>query len=84
MALLQEWCADIGATAGLTPFNATINSGAIGVPESRLEVRPAPAVWLALCLEYTLRRHTTWPRNFRLHCLELIFARDADTFRFYP
>lgn len=39
-ALLQEWVADIGAAAGLTPFNSVINSGAIGVPESRLEVRP--------------------------------------------
>ncbi len=38
-ALLQEWVADIGAVAGLTPFNSVINSGAIGVPESRLEVR---------------------------------------------
>ncbi len=38
VALLQEWVGDIGAQAGLTPFNASINSGAVGVPESRLEV----------------------------------------------
>lgn len=41
--LLQEWVADIGAQAGLTPFNATISSGAVGVPESRLEVRQSCA-----------------------------------------
>ena len=37
-ALLQEWVRDVGSEAGLTQFNARISSGAVGVPESRLEV----------------------------------------------
>lgn len=37
-ALLQEWVRDVGSQAGLTQFNARISSGAVGVPESRLEV----------------------------------------------
>ncbi len=36
--LLQEWVRDIGGQAGVTQFNARISSGAVGVPESRLEV----------------------------------------------
>lgn len=38
LALLQEWVATIGSQAGLTDANAAIYSGAVGVPESRLEV----------------------------------------------
>lgn len=37
IALLQEWVQTIGSQAGLTDQNATILSGAVGVPESRLE-----------------------------------------------
>lgn len=37
--LLQEWVRDVGYAAGLRPTNTRISSGAIGVPESRLEVR---------------------------------------------
>ena len=39
VALLQEWVRDIGSHAGLTAFNTQINSGSLGVPESRMEVR---------------------------------------------
>lgn len=38
VALMQEWVQDIGSQAGLSPSNARINSGAVGVPESRLEL----------------------------------------------
>lgn len=38
IALLQEWVQTIGSRAGLTDQNATILSGAVGVPESRLEL----------------------------------------------
>jgi hypothetical protein len=38
VALLQEWVRDIGAVAGLTPANTSIYSGAIGVPESKLQL----------------------------------------------
>jgi len=38
VALLQEWVRDIGGHAGLTAFNTQINSGSLGVPESRLEL----------------------------------------------
>lgn len=36
--LLQEWVRDVGSKAGLTPDNARINSGSVGVPESKLEL----------------------------------------------
>jgi len=36
--LLQEWVREIGSVAGLGPTNAAINSGAVGTPESRLEL----------------------------------------------
>lgn len=39
IALLEEWVQSIGSQAGLTSQNATILSGAVGVPESRLEAR---------------------------------------------
>lgn len=38
IALVQEWVQDIGSRAGLTSTNTSLNSGAIGAPESRLEV----------------------------------------------
>lgn len=38
IALLQEWVQSIGSQAGLTAENTTILSGAVGAPESRLEV----------------------------------------------
>lgn len=37
IALLEEWVQSIGSQAGLTGQNTRILSGAIGVPESRLE-----------------------------------------------
>lgn len=39
--LLQEWVHDIGSAAGMTAANTRLSSGAIGAPESRLEVRPS-------------------------------------------
>jgi len=41
LALLQEWVRDVGSHAGLNGSNTRIMSGAIGCPESRLEVRTA-------------------------------------------
>lgn len=38
IALLQEWVQSIGSQAGLTAENTTILSGAVGAPESRLEL----------------------------------------------
>ena len=38
LSLLQEWVASVGSQAGLTASNCSIFSGAVGVPESRLEV----------------------------------------------
>lgn len=38
VALVQEWVRTIGSQAGLTPSNTAINSGSVGVPESRLEL----------------------------------------------
>ena len=41
-ALLQDWVRDIGSKAGLGLENTNILSGAVGVPESRLEARTLP------------------------------------------
>jgi hypothetical protein len=52
-ALLQEWVRDVGAAAGLTPANTRLASGALGVPESRLEVGTGVGMvagWLCVCL----------------------------------
>jgi hypothetical protein len=38
VALLQEWVQGIGREAGLTEANTRLHSGAVGVPDSRLEV----------------------------------------------
>ena len=38
IALVQEWIESIGNAAGLSPHNTNLSSGAIGVPESRIEV----------------------------------------------
>ncbi|KAL3143443.1 hypothetical protein ABBQ38_002260 [Trebouxia sp. C0009 RCD-2024] len=38
IALLEEWVQSVGSQAGLTEQNTTIMSGAVGVPESRLEL----------------------------------------------
>lgn len=38
IGLLQEWVQNIGSQAGLTANNTTILSGAVGAPESRLEL----------------------------------------------
>ncbi|KAL0045455.1 hypothetical protein WJX82_007122 [Trebouxia sp. C0006] len=38
IGLLQEWVQDIGSQAGLIANNTTILSGAVGAPESRLEL----------------------------------------------
>ena len=41
IALLEEWVQSVGSQAGLTEQNTTIMSGAVGVPESRLEASAA-------------------------------------------
>ena len=46
-ALLQDWVRDIGSKAGLGLENTNILSGAVGVPESRLEARTLPLSVLA-------------------------------------
>ena len=38
LALLQEWIQSVGSAAGLNAENTSLTSGAVGVPESRLEV----------------------------------------------
>ncbi|GAB4820066.1 hypothetical protein N2152v2_007112 [Parachlorella kessleri] len=38
VSLMQEWVRDIASQAGLSTSNARLNSGSVGVPESRLEL----------------------------------------------
>eukprot|EP00884_Botryococcus_braunii_P007491 jgi/Botrbrau1/16743/Bobra.0277s0001.1 len=38
VALLQEWVRDVGSKAGLSSSNTRLSSGAVGIPESRLEL----------------------------------------------
>lgn len=48
IALVEEWVQTIGSQAGLTAQNTTILSGAIGVPESRLEASAPHSVFAPL------------------------------------
>ena len=38
LALVQDWIQNVGSAAGLTQENTCLSSGAVGAPESRLEV----------------------------------------------
>jgi len=38
LALVQDWIQNVGSAAGLTQENTYLSSGAVGAPESRLEV----------------------------------------------
>lgn len=35
---MKQWVMDVGMKAGISPENASLCSGAIGAPESRIEV----------------------------------------------
>ena len=48
VALMQEWVQVIGSRAGLTSANTRLSSGAVGAPESRVEVGLPEGVLRAL------------------------------------
>lgn len=52
IALLQEWVQSIGSVAGLNSSNVSILSGAVGVPEARLE--------LEVCMESLADLESFW------------------------
>mmetsp|Transcript_19768 Transcript_19768/g.54909 ORF Transcript_19768/g.54909 Transcript_19768/m.54909 type:complete len:273 (-) Transcript_19768:41-859(-) len=63
--LLQEWVRDVGSQAGLTASNTGITTGAVGAPESRLELEVEVAnmaelesFWARIPVE----KHTSWVR----------------------
>jgi len=67
-ALLQDWVRDIGSRAGLAEHNSQILSGAIGVPESRLEARAPTSVRFECCLATSQKVHHPKPWLPTLHC----------------
>jgi hypothetical protein len=62
-ALLQEWVATVGAAAGCTAQNTRLRAGAVGVPESRLELElslPSLAAWEQFLGRIDRQAHRAW------------------------
>ena len=62
-ALLQEWVATVGARAGCAASNTRLSAGAVGVPESRLELElalPSLAAWEEFLARIDRREHRAW------------------------
>jgi hypothetical protein len=63
VALLQEWAREVGAPAGLAPEAAALVSGAVGAPESRLELEadfPSLAALEAFWAAIAPEPHRAW------------------------
>ena len=67
-ALLQDWVRDIGSKAGLGLENTNILSGAVGVPESRLEARILPVSRACLGLMLALLKCAFGELRFLAGC----------------
>lgn len=64
--LLQEWVADIGSRAGLTPANTRISSGSVGVAESRLELEVcfgSLSEWEQFLASISPKDHKAWSQR---------------------
>ena len=62
-ALLQEWVSTVGAKAGAGPSNTRLSAGAVGVPESRLELElalPSLAAWEEFLGRIDRQAHRAW------------------------
>lgn len=71
--LLQEWVRDIGSQVGLTQFNTQINSGSLGIPESRLEMEIALdslAELEAFKANIPADLHTAWIRKAQHYIID--------------
>ena len=65
LALLQEWVRDVGSSAGLNSSNTQILSGAVGCPESRLEVRTC-------CISDAITKRVNGAREGEAHHLSAV------------
>lgn len=62
-SLLQEWVSTVGAPAGCTANNTRLSAGAVGVPESRLELElslPSLAAWEDFLARIDRQAHRAW------------------------
>ncbi len=67
-ALLQEWVSGVGSQAGLTAANTRLSSGALGVPESRLELEvtfSSLAEWEAFLSAVPFAEHKAWTQRIQ-------------------
>lgn len=67
-ALMQEWVRDVGSKAGLVIERCSVSSGAIGVPESRLELEVlfgTLAEWEGFLSRIPAREHRAWSQRIQ-------------------
>ncbi|KAF5832784.1 hypothetical protein DUNSADRAFT_11219 [Dunaliella salina] len=67
-ALLQEWVRDVGFPAGLSTSNTRLSSGAIGAPESRLELEvtfPSVSEWERFLGSVSAKGHKAWSQRIQ-------------------
>uniref|UniRef100_A0A7S3VJ29 Uncharacterized protein n=1 Tax=Dunaliella tertiolecta TaxID=3047 RepID=A0A7S3VJ29_DUNTE len=67
-ALLQEWVRDVGFPAGLSTSNTRLSSGAIGAPESRLELEvtfPSVSEWERFLGSVSAKDHKAWSQRIQ-------------------
>ena len=65
-ALLVEWVTTVGAAAGVAPADARVSTGALGAPESRLELELAfasMAEWEAFLARIPAAEHRAWSQR---------------------
>lgn len=63
VALMQEWVQVIGSRAGLTAANTRLSSGAVGAPESRVELEVtlgSVSDWEAMLAAIPGKEHRAW------------------------
>mmetsp|Transcript_14526 Transcript_14526/g.31606 ORF Transcript_14526/g.31606 Transcript_14526/m.31606 type:complete len:240 (+) Transcript_14526:59-778(+) len=66
--LLQEWVKEIGSQAGLSSSNTRLSSGAIGIPESRLELEvsfSSFAEWEQFLGRIPFKDHKAWSQRIQ-------------------
>lgn len=64
--LLIEWVQTVGADAGVGPSNARISTGALGAPESRLELEvsfDSMSDWEAFLARIPAQQHRAWSQR---------------------
>ncbi|KAL6759855.1 hypothetical protein V8C86DRAFT_2565777 [Haematococcus lacustris] len=68
VVLMQEWVSGIGAAAGLHSNNTRLSSGAIGVPESRIELEvtlSSVTEWESFLAAIPATEHKAWSQRLQ-------------------